>query len=435
MAETVPESARDRRLSLIGVGRLGLCLALVAERAGYDVLGVDVLPQYVESINRRTLHSAEPHVNEYLRSAKRLRATTDMDEAIEFSDHLMILVATPSTGGQRHYDVTQLSRVLMRINARRPRHKVVTICCTVLPGYIANIGRGLLADCDGVVLQYNPEFIQQGNIVRGLECPDTVLIGEGSGHGGDLVEQMWRAFVRNPGEVSVHRMSAESAEIAKLALNCYITMKISFANTIADVADRTPHADKHAILQSIGADTRVGAKCLLPGYGFGGPCFPRDNRAFGGYAESVGIEPLLSRATDAYNERHAQHMAAQLLAQDRDLYVFEGVTYKVPCDVPIIEESQKLVVAALVARAGKRVVVRDRKEVIEACKMEWGSVLFEYQVIPGAEEAEKKRVGVNGEWYTPPRSSNTGDIYRDAALNALDARRGQLVEHFSQPPQ
>eukprot|EP00166_Cyanidium_caldarium_P002240 ctg_224.g158 len=85
MADTVPESARDRRLSLIGVGRLGLCLALVAERAGYDVLGVDVLPQYVESINRRTLHSAEPHVNEYLRSAKRLRATTDMDEAIEFA--------------------------------------------------------------------------------------------------------------------------------------------------------------------------------------------------------------------------------------------------------------------------------------------------------------------------------------------------------------
>lgn len=453
---------RSKRVSLVGVGRLGICLALVAERAGYEVLGVDVLPQYVQAINDKTLKSSETSVNEYLRASRRFRATADLDEAIEFSDHLMILVATPSTGGERHYDVTQLSRVLMRINARAPSDKIITICCTVLPGYIAHIGRGLLSDCRNCVLQYNPEFIQQGNIVRGLECPDTVLIGEGSERGGDVVERLWLDFVRDRDRVSVHRMSAESAEIAKIALNCFVTMKISYANTISDVADRTPNADKAAILRSIGADSRVGEQCLLPGYGFGGPCFPRDNRAFGGYAASIGVDAVLSQATDDYNKMHAEHMAKRLLAEERDVYVFEGVTYKYPCSVPIIEESQKLLVASKVARAGKRVVVRDRKDVIDACKMEWGSKIFEYEVVVDggvdrARGAAKTMAPIDvsatapaavgghsraGNGYdavdkaeedattSPVASSATGDARRDAALSAVDSRHGKLLDKF-----
>jgi nucleotide sugar dehydrogenase len=434
----VSNQNQEKRLALIGVGRLGLCMALVAERAGYDVLGVDVLPQYVDAINNRSLKSNEPKVVEYLRAAKRLKASTELDEAIEFSDHLMVLVATPSTGGTRHYDVTQLSRVLMHINRRRPRNKVITICCTVMPGYIATVGRALLADCENVQLQYNPEFIQQGNIIEGLERPDTVLIGESSTYGGDLVERLWRSFVRNPDHVSVHRMSPESAEIAKLALNCFITMKISFANFIGDVADRTPNADKHAILGSIGADSRVGPKCLLPGYGFGGPCFPRDNRAFGGYAESIGIDPMISRATDTYNERHAAYMAEALLLENRPEYVFEGVTYKHPCAVPIIEESQKLAVAARVAKAGKKVTICDRREVIEACKMEWGS-LFTYHITddllsPGLHSPNgsyQTPLGCKPEGrepFTPPRSAGTGDVCHEAALNALDPRHGSIMD-------
>ncbi|BAM80475.1 hypothetical protein, conserved [Cyanidioschyzon merolae strain 10D] len=433
-------STREKNISLIGVGRLGLCLALVAERAGYHVLGVDVLPQYVEALNERSLKSNEPKVMEYLKAARNFRATTELDEAIEFSDHLLVLVATPSTGGDRHYDVTQLSRVLMHINTRRPRNKIITICCTVMPGYIANIGRALLGDCENVQLQYNPEFIQQGNIIEGLELPDTVLIGESSTYGGDLLERLWRSFVRNPDQITVHRMSPESAEIAKLALNCFITMKISFANFIGDVADRTPNADKYAILASVGADSRVGSKCLLPGYGFGGPCFPRDNRAFGGYAASVGIDPMMSRATDTYNEKHATYMAEALLAKNLPEYTFEGVTYKHPCAVPIIEESQKLAVAARIARAGRRVRIRDQREVIDACRMEWGS-LFTYEIVSdGKHVGSEVPNGTASEFgggkhqseasFTPPRSAGTGDVCHEAALNALDPRRGTLLDSF-----
>lgn len=146
---------------------------------------------------------------------------------------------------------------------------------------------------------------------------------------------------------TISRMSPESAEICKLGLNCFVTMKISYAlrqitpptrrlpffffsfthrlrvaavhsNQIGDICDRTPGADKDAVLTAIGADSRVGKKCIKAGYGFGGPCFPRDNRALGIYAKSVGIDPKLMIATDEYNEYHADRMVEKLLAEGRD---------------------------------------------------------------------------------------------------------------------
>jgi UDPglucose 6-dehydrogenase len=113
-------------------------------------------------------------------------------------------------------------------------------------------------------------------------------------------------------------MSPESAELTKLSLNCFITMKIAYANAIGDIAAATPGADAAAILAAVGADSRVGAKCLQPGFGFGGPCFPRDNEALGHYAASIGREPLLMRATDAANDAHRAYQVEQLLRQHPD---------------------------------------------------------------------------------------------------------------------
>jgi UDP-glucose 6-dehydrogenase len=175
-------------------------------------------------------------------------------------------------------------------------------------------------------------------------------------------------------------MSPESAEICKLSINCFITMKISYANQIGDIADRTPGADKFHILRAVGADSRVGQKCILPGYGFGGPCFPRDNRALGGYAERIGINPMLMRATDEYNKYHADLMAEALLKENKDVYLFEDVAYKPQCPVPIVEESQPLAVAYRLVKKGKKVVIRDRGFIIAEVMKEFGDV-FSYETI------------------------------------------------------
>ena len=374
----------DNKVSIIGLGRLGLCQALTFERAGCNVLGCDVSAEYVATINSRTLQSSEPGVEEALRSSSQLRATTSLAECVDHSALLFILVATPTGLGDHAYDCGTLSRLLEDIAALRRPGKHVVIGCTVLPGYIANVGSALLADCEGCTLSYNPEFIAQGEILSGLAAPELVLIGEGSVAAGDALEALYaRATSSVP---VVCRMSPASAEIAKLALNCFITAKISFANMVADIADRTPRADKNDILRALGADGRIGPRCLRPGYGFGGPCFPRDNRALGSYARAVGVEPHLCDATDAANRQHSVLMAEMLLTQGLERYVIADVAFKPGCRVDVIEESQPLEVAKLLARAGKRVAIRDRAAIIALVRRTYGR-LFEYETTDDAQRA------------------------------------------------
>lgn len=172
---------------------------------------------------------------------------------------------------------SKLGRVLSSINELQPSDKHIVIGCTVLPGYCRDVGSFLLEDCINTTLSYNPEFIQQGDIIHGFLNPDIVLIGQGCEDVGNLLEAMYKSVCEN--SPMICRMSPSSAEVCKLSINCFVTTKISFANMIGDIADRTPGADKEDILHAVGSDSRIGQKCLKPGYGFGGPCFPRDNRA------------------------------------------------------------------------------------------------------------------------------------------------------------
>ena len=220
----------DRRVGVVGLGRLGLCQALTLERVGYDVLGCDVFPAYVDSINNKTLQSDEPDVVSLLRASTKLRATLSLEAVVDHSDLVMVVVATPTGIGDHAYDCGTLSRVLEDIGKLGRRDKHVVICCTVLPGYIAQVAATLLEGCAGCTISYNPEFIAQGDIIAGLAKPDLVLIGEGSEAAGDRLQAVHeRASSSAP---AICRMSSASAEIAKLALNCFVTTKISFANMI-----------------------------------------------------------------------------------------------------------------------------------------------------------------------------------------------------------
>jgi len=364
-------------ISILGVGRLGLCMALCLEKVGYNVLGVDVSASYVDALNKKTYVSSEPQVSEYLRESKNFKASLSLDEGISFSDHLWVLVATPTGIGEKSYDHSMLSNLLCQINDRKVENKQVFIGCTVLPGYIANTARFLLRDCKNVQVCYNPEFIAQGDIIKGLENPDMVLIGESNSASGDYLQTVYTNLCRN--KPSICRMSAESAEICKLAINCFITTKISFCNMISDIANNTTNSSAEDILNAVGQDSRIGAKCLKPGYGFGGPCFPRDNRALGNYARTVGVTPLVSVATDEYNQLHTTYMYQDFLKENKDEYVFDDVCYKSKCPVPIIEESQKLEVAKRLARLGKKVTIKDRAAVIKNVQLEFGN-LFQYEI-------------------------------------------------------
>ena len=365
----------SQQITIIGIGRLGICLALCLERAGYHVLGVDLSLDYVSQINEKTLVSPEPLVTEYLKKSKNFRATTSLKEGLEYSDIYFIMVPTNTVPDVQSYDHTIMSQILSEINAHKVQNKHIVISSTVFPGYISKTARSLIVDCVNTTISYNPEFIAQGDIIKGLLNPDMVLIGEGSEEAGKKIKSIYEKVCANCPYIA--QMSPESAEIAKLAVNCFITCKIAFANLIGDIADETPGADKTGILHAVGKDQRIGSKNLKPGYGFGGPCFPRDNRALGNYASLLGIEPILFRATDQSNDLHAEYQARKLLDQNLNQYVFEDVCYKSNCPVPIIENSQKLAIAKMIAESGKMVTILDSESVIVKVKHDYFNI-FNY---------------------------------------------------------
>jgi UDPglucose 6-dehydrogenase len=204
---------------------------------------------------------------------------------------------------------------------------------------------------------YNPEFIALGNVIAGLLEPDLVLIGESHPEYGAALEDAYRRYNRNHPPIA--RMSIISAELTKISLNSYITMKISFTNQLRLIAEQFPKADIHMILDALGSDTRIGKKYLRAGVSYGGPCFPRDNRLLAYAARQVGLQAPLAEASDAVNEVTKQRLLEQVqkLAGPADTIAILGLSYKP--DTYIVEESAGLYLAQNLKRRGYRVLVHD----------------------------------------------------------------------------
>ncbi len=361
-------------IGVVGIGKLGLCFALNLDAVGYQVTGLDANEAYVDILRSKTLKSQEPYLVPLLQHAEAFEATSDWDKLLNSDIRIFfIVVATPSLpdGG---YDHRQVDAVLEKFeNApQRDFTRHLVVMCTTMPGYCDRAA----ARFEGLpyALSYNPEFIAQGTIVHNQRYPDQVLIGEANQAAGDAIEAVYRKMALH--EPTYCRMSRISAEITKLATNCFLTTKISFANSIGDLAKKVG-AEPDKILAAVGADKRIGNRYLNYGFGYGGPCFPRDNRALGKFGKDVGMEILLSGATDEVNRRHLDFQFEQYLQQypEDQQIVFQTVTYK-PGTV-ILEESQQLELAVRLAKAGRKVLVVDLPAVIEELQGKYGN-LFQY---------------------------------------------------------
>ena len=176
-----------KNISIIGIGKLGLCFALTLEKAGYNVVGLDINQDYVDSINNKTLKSHELNVEEYLKKSTNFHATTDMKMTLEHSDLLFVVVATPSlpNGRYNHSQVESVIKSVKQFGIQKNKHFIV--CCTTMPSYCDTVQQQL--EPFGYTVTYNPEFIAQGTILRDQANPDMVLIGEGSKEIGDILEK------------------------------------------------------------------------------------------------------------------------------------------------------------------------------------------------------------------------------------------------------
>ena len=352
-------------VSLIGLGKLGLPLA-ACFAARMPTVGVDINPAVVQAVNEGRAPWQEPGLAELLRehAGKSLRATTDHVEAITSTDVSIVLVPTPSEADGT-FSSALLKRALTGLaealrGSGKPSHQFV-ISSTVTPGAIEAELIPLIAQVsgrregEGFDVCYVPDFVALGETVKGFLNPELLLIGERRAAAGDRVEGIYRTMCRN--EPHVARMSIASAEIAKVALNAYITVKITFANSLANICERIAGADVDAITHAVGTDSRISRKYFSGGLAFGGTCFPRDTVAFRAMARRAGLDAPLLDATEQINTFQNDHLFEVVRECAPTVVGVLGVAFRP--DTPVTEASPSVDLIRRLQAAGVPVVAYD----------------------------------------------------------------------------
>jgi UDPglucose 6-dehydrogenase len=358
------------KLSVIGLGKLGLCSAACFASKGFELIGVDINKDLVDAINNGIAPFYEPKLQELITSVKRkLRATQDYNEAITQSDITFLIIPTPSReDGHLSHEYIQdvLKNLSLALREANKRYHLFVITSTVSPGTVDEIFVPLIESASGKKINkdfgicYNPEFIALGSVIKDFLNPDLVLIGESDRVAGGKLQEIYEIVCENKPYVA--RMSLVSAEIAKLSLNSYITMKISFANTLANICEEIPGANIDDITRALGADKRVSPYYLRGGPSFGGPCFPRDNRAFVAFANKYGTDAMLIKSTEAVNMRQVEHIVDRVLAcisdGSHETVSVLGLAYKP--STPIIDESLGVrIIQELLKKTDSQIVAYD----------------------------------------------------------------------------
>ena len=355
-----------KSVSVCGLGKLGACMAATFAARGFSVVGVDIDPEKIRKVNAGRPPVDEPRLAETIKEGReRFRATDDPAETVA-TDASFFIPPSPSLPDgsfSTEYLLKAMQPVAKAVRAAGKKGHIFVCSSTTTPGAVDSVLIPMLEKETGwkcgseFSVCYNPEFIALGNVVNGLLEPDMVLIGESDPAAGDLLEELYRSYTRN--KCRIVRMSIISAELTKISVNSYITMKISFTNQLRMIAEQFPKANINAILDAIGTDTRIGQKYLRAGLSFGGPCFPRDNRLLAYTARKTGGAAPLAEASDKVNELTKSNLLEKVtsLVPSGATVLVLGMSYKP--DTYITEESAGLHLAQNLKVKGYRVLIHD----------------------------------------------------------------------------
>lgn len=353
-------------ISVIGLGKLGSPLAACFAARGFRVHAVDADSQKVEQIAKAFPPVHEPGLAELLQEGKEnISATQDTQAAVRDSEATFIVVGTPSEadGGFSLRFAIPACEAIGRALVAKGSYHLIVLTSTVMPGSTGDEIRTTLERASGkrcsldFGLCYSPEFIALGTVIRDFYYPDFLLIGESDPHAGDILSDIYRHTCKN--SPAIARMNWINAEITKLAVNTYITTKISYANMLARLCEKLPGADVSVVTDALGLDSRIGPKYLKGAVSYGGPCFPRDNRAFAALASRSGAFSDLADATDTFNRTQISALADLVRSHQTSNGTIGilGLTYKPNTDV--VQESFGLLLAQHLASRNAPIVVFD----------------------------------------------------------------------------
>lgn len=348
------------KISVIGLGKLGLPLAATIASKGFFVYGVDINKKVVDDLNKGKTNLKETKLQNLIKRFKNKIQASDngLREAVLNSDISFIITPTPSkANGQfslKH--VTKVVKEIAKALKIKGEYHLVILVSTVMPGSTDKIKK-ILENGSGKIcgkdfgLCYNPEFIALGSVIYNLLNPDLILIGESDQKSGDILQKFYKKYCNNKPKIA--RMNFVNAELAKISVNTYVTTKISYANMLSEICEKLPGGNVDVVTQALGMDSRITPKFFKGGPSFGGPCFPRDNMAFIALTKKLKSNYSIALSTHKTNIRQTQRvidLIINLVKNKSSRIGILGLSYKPDTDV--IEESQGLLIAKELIKQG-----------------------------------------------------------------------------------
>jgi UDPglucose 6-dehydrogenase len=383
------------RLSVIGTGYLGATHAVCMAELGYDVIGLDVIPDKVARLSAGKVPFYEPGLDELLRKALdsgRLRFTTSYDEVVAEADVHFICVGTPQRKGEFAADMTYVDASIDALAPRLTRPCVVAGKSTVPVGTAERIAAQLREQApagEAVELVWNPEFLREGYAVEDTMRPDRLVFGVTSERGEKAMREAFAPLV--DAGIPVVITDLATAQLVKVSANAFLATKISFINAMAEVCE-TVHADVKKLSEALSYDTRIGGRFLHAGLGFGGGCLPKDIRAFMARAGELGVDQALSflQEVDAINQRRRARMVDLARECVDDSFVGRrvgvlGAAFKPNSDD--IRDSPALDVASRIQKAGATVTVYD-PAALDNARRDYPALLYAESLADAARDAD-----------------------------------------------
>lgn len=352
-------------ICVLGLGKLGLPIAAVFADAGHNVYGYDKSKELIKNLKDQTFRSVETNLNNYLeKNISNLNFTSDLKEFSQESIEIfLVVVPTPSLpdGNFSNQLVMEAVREVIREFEHTLTKSLICITSTVMPGtcemIISEILQKEVKEVQNFELVYHPEFIALGTVIDNLHYPDFLLIGSRSDWAAEKFSKLLKSVVKE--ETPAKILNLKEAELVKIAINNFVTMKISFANSIMHVADYLGGINLNQITRSIGMDSRIGASYLSASLPFGGPCFPRDTKAMSNLFREAKVPYYLSETVDKINTFHLSYLIQKIVnsvTSDTKIGVL-GLSYKAGSDV--IEESPGLKISLALKDLGYSVSTWD----------------------------------------------------------------------------
>lgn len=353
------------RASLVGTGYVGIVTGACFAHSGHEVIMVDNVREKVDSINSGKSPIYEKGLEEMITDEVRrgrLKATTNLREAVDFSEITFICVGTPALpdGSQ---DLTFVKTVAQEIGeALREKNSfhTVVVKSTVAPGTTMGIVRPILEKAtgkkagEGFGLGMNPEFLKEGDAINDFLEPDRIAFGAVGEKSGKALREMYSSF-----SAPVVETDCTTAEMIKYASNSMLATRVALIDEIGNVC-KALGIDVRDVAKGAGMDRRIGPHFLHAGIGFGGSCFRKDVSALAWKGKELGVDtPILSSVieqNDAQPTRIVQLLKSKMDIHGKKIGVL-GLSFKP--DTDDIRDAPAIIVVRALLEEGARVVAYD----------------------------------------------------------------------------